>query len=100
MPQPARPADHGASASGSAASTAHIAAVFGADVGSDAINMVVVQIRVFCASTRWLHGSGRLASLCVPETSSTSRDQAIFADQATDAGLFADVVLIEIDRLG
>jgi hypothetical protein len=27
-------------------------------------------------------------------------DQAIFVDQATDASLFADAVLAEIDRLG
>ena len=38
--------------------------------------------------------------LWVPRTSSTSRDQAIFVDQATDAGLFSCAVLLEIDRLG
>ena len=38
--------------------------------------------------------------LCVPKTSSTSCDQAIFVDQTTDASLFSDVVLVEIDWLG
>ena len=38
--------------------------------------------------------------LCVPKTSSTSCDQAIFVDQATDASLFSDAVLAEIDWLG
>jgi hypothetical protein len=39
-------------------------------------------------------------ALCVPKTSSTSCDQAIFADQGTDARLSSDAVLTEIDRLG
>ena len=38
--------------------------------------------------------------LCVPKFSSTSCDQAIFVDQTTDARLFSDVVLAEIDWLG
>jgi hypothetical protein len=38
--------------------------------------------------------------LCVPKTSSTSCDQAVFVDQATDASLSSDAVLVEIDRLG
>jgi hypothetical protein len=38
--------------------------------------------------------------LCVPKTSSTSCDQAIFVDQTTDASLFSDAVLAEIDWLG
>ena len=38
--------------------------------------------------------------LGVPKTSSTSCDQAIFVDQATDASLSPDAVLAEIDRLG
>src|ERR1022692_2248635 len=37
---------------------------------------------------------------CVPITSSTSCDQAIFVDQATDASLFSDAVLVQIDRFG
>jgi hypothetical protein len=39
-------------------------------------------------------------TLCVPKTSSTSCDQVIFVDQATDARLSSDAVLTEIDRLG
>ena len=38
--------------------------------------------------------------LWVPRTSSTSRDQAILVDQATDASLPSDAVLLKIDRLG
>jgi hypothetical protein len=38
--------------------------------------------------------------LCVPITSSTSCDQAIFVDQATDLSLSSDAVQAEIDRLG
>jgi hypothetical protein len=36
----------------------------------------------------------------VPKTSSTSCDQAIFVDRATDASVSSDAVLAEIDRLG
>jgi hypothetical protein len=39
-------------------------------------------------------------TLCVPKTSSTSRDQAIFVDQTTDASLSSDVVLLKVDRFG
>jgi hypothetical protein len=38
--------------------------------------------------------------VCVPNTLSTSCDQAIFVDQATNVSLFPDAVLSEIDRLG
>jgi hypothetical protein len=38
--------------------------------------------------------------LCVPKTSSTSCDQAIFVDQATNACLFSDAVLAGVDWLG
>ena len=41
-----------------------------------------------------------LLRLCVPKTSSTSCDQAVFVDQATDMCLSSDAVLVEIDRLG
>src|ERR1035441_10737768 len=40
------------------------------------------------------------SGLCVPKTSSTSCDQAIFADQATGASVSSDAVLLKIDRLG
>jgi hypothetical protein len=36
----------------------------------------------------------------VPRTSSSSRDQAIFADQATGASPPSDLVLLKIDRYG
>ena len=36
----------------------------------------------------------------VPITPSTSCDQAIFVDQATDGSLSSDAVLVEIDRFG
>ena len=36
----------------------------------------------------------------VPITSSTSCDQAIFVDHATDLSLFSDAVQVEVDRLG
>jgi hypothetical protein len=38
--------------------------------------------------------------LCVPKTSSTSCDQAIFVDQATDASVSSDAILIEVGRPG
>jgi len=38
--------------------------------------------------------------VCVPKTSSTLSDQAVFVDQATDTRLFPDAVLLEIDRFG
>jgi len=38
--------------------------------------------------------------LWVPRTSSTSRDQAVFADYATDASLPSDAVVIKFDRFG
>ena len=38
--------------------------------------------------------------LCVPITSSTSCDQPIFVDHATDVSVFSDAVQVEIDWLG
>jgi hypothetical protein len=38
--------------------------------------------------------------LCVPKTSFTSCDQAVFVDQATDASLSSDTVPAEVDWLG
>jgi hypothetical protein len=38
--------------------------------------------------------------LWVPKTSSASRDQAIFVDLATGAGVSSHAVLLEIDRFG
>jgi hypothetical protein len=46
-------------------------------------------------------GAGRGGSgLCVPRTLSTSCDQAVFVDHATDASVSPDVVSLEVDRLG
>jgi hypothetical protein len=36
----------------------------------------------------------------VPRTSSTSCDQAVFVDHATDASLSSDAVSLKIDRFG
>ena len=36
--------------------------------------------------------------LCVPKTSSRSCEQAIFVDQATDASLPPEAVLLKVDR--
>ena len=44
-----------------------------------------------------LEGAGHR---CVPITSSTSCDQAIFVDHATDVGVFSDAVVVEVDWLG
>jgi len=44
--------------------------------------------------------SRRRDTLWVPKTSSTSCDQAIFVDQASDVSLFPDAVVVEIDWLG
>ena len=46
------------------------------------------------------HGHVEDDELCVPRTSSTSCDQAIFVDQATGASVFSDAVLLQIDRFG
>ena len=39
-------------------------------------------------------------TLCVPKTLSTSCDQAVFVDQATDASLPSDAVVLKVDRFG
>src|ERR1022692_4302215 len=38
--------------------------------------------------------------LCVPNTLSTSCDQVIFVDQASDVSPFPDAVVVEIDQFG
>ena len=43
---------------------------------------------------------GRFGRLWVPRTSSTSCDQAVFVDHATDASVPSDTVLLKIDRFG
>jgi hypothetical protein len=39
-------------------------------------------------------------TLCVPKTSSTSSEQAIFPDRGTSVSLSSDAVLLKIDRFG
>src|SRR5258708_14895305 len=41
-----------------------------------------------------------VGGLCVPKTSSTSGDQVVFVDQASDASPSSDAVLLKIDRFG
>jgi hypothetical protein len=41
-----------------------------------------------------------LVGLCVPITSSTLCDQAVFVDQAPDVSVFSDAVPVEIDGIG
>jgi hypothetical protein len=43
---------------------------------------------------------GLPVNLCVPKTSSTSCDQAVFVDQATGVSLPSDAVPVKIDRSG
>jgi hypothetical protein len=40
------------------------------------------------------------SALWVPKTSPASCDQVIFVDQATDASVSSDTVLVEVDRFG
>ena len=47
-----------------------------------------------------VHRPRRLVALWVPKTSSASGDQAIFVNQATDASLPSDAVVLKIDRFG
>jgi hypothetical protein len=56
-------------------------------------------MRIPAAWRRRFSGKVRYV-LWVPRTSSTSRDQAVFADHATDASLPPNPVLIKIDRFG
>jgi hypothetical protein len=45
-------------------------------------------------------GWGEIGQVCVPKISSTSCHQAVFVDQAADASLSSDVVLVEVGRFG
>ncbi len=42
----------------------------------------------------------KVCSLCVPKTSSTSCDQAIFVDQASNVSVFSDAVQVEVGGFG
>jgi hypothetical protein len=59
----------------------------------------VSQTLIRAAAAFWNLGE-LILSLCVPKTSSTSCDQAIFVDQSTDSRLFSDAPLSQIDRFG
>ncbi len=52
------------------------------------------------AAMTWLSSGAGCGVLWVPKTCSTSCDQVIFVDQATDLSVFSDAVEVEIDRLG
>jgi len=78
-------------------------------VGTTRVHRVSVIPGTTCsgvphAASTAAHGrpskSERLYALWVPRTSSTSRDQAIFVDQAADVSVFSDAMLLKIDRLG
>jgi hypothetical protein len=45
-------------------------------------------------------GPEALLALWVPRTSSTSCDEAVFVDHATDASVSSDAVLLKVDRFG
>ncbi len=49
---------------------------------------------------RHSHPAAARSPMCVPKTSSTSCDQAIFVDHVTDVSLFPYAVVVEIDRFG
>ena len=57
-------------------------------------------IKVVLTGVRMPRMNALMERLCVPETSSMSCDRAIFVDQATDASLPSDVVLLKVDRFG
>jgi 3-isopropylmalate/(R)-2-methylmalate dehydratase large subunit len=67
--------------------------------GDTVVCRVDMNILIDLQFTRWVEPL-KIADLCVPRTSSTSRDQAVFADHGTDASLPPDAVLIKIDRFG
>jgi hypothetical protein len=56
------------------------------------------QINRFLAYYEGFHAAELVIRLWMPRSPSTSRDQAIFVDQATDASLSSDAVLLKIDR--
>ena len=70
-------------------------AVAGGDVGGDCM-VAAAQI----LDEGMPGGDDPRGPVWVPRSSSTSRDQAVFVDQATDASLSSDPVLPGIDRFG
>jgi hypothetical protein len=61
--------------------------------------MPLVQISVPAGSLT-AEQKSELVALCVPKTSSTSCDQAVFVDQAVDVSPLSDAVLVEVCRFG
>ena len=70
------------------------------EVGQMAGPVIALPADVLRSSGLEVLGSGPGTILCVPITSSTSCDQPIFVDHATDVSLFSDAVQVEDDRLG
>jgi hypothetical protein len=60
----------------------------------DTEQLLQMEITILKAENR------SLRALCVPRTLSTSCDQAVFVDHATDASVSPDVVSLKIDRFG
>jgi hypothetical protein len=67
--------------------------------GDDDAGVAVPGGQYAQAASLQVEDSG-VTPLCVPKTSSTSCDQAVFVDQATGAGLPSYAVPGEIDRFG
>jgi hypothetical protein len=62
-------------------------------------NAIVALQRPIAIRVRGLKAR-RVAGMCVPKTSSTSCDQAVFVDQAADVSPLSDAVLVEVCRFG
>lgn len=66
----------------------------------DDIEMMKVKhgdLPLWMATSWW---PSPMTDLPAPETSSTSCDQVVFVDQATDMSPSPDTVLVEVDRFG
>jgi len=58
------------------------------------------KMTVICLIVGCLFPGEGYDGVCVPKTSSTSCDQAVFVDQATGVSLPSDAVPVVIDRFG
>ena len=61
---------------------------------------VEISDRSVPGAERWQRHGGRTVTLWVPGISSTSCDQAIFVDHATDLRVPSDTVLLKVDGFG